>query len=71
MHGFNGKSNGFSVIEFSVPHQLVALQSGLCTTYCGFLFTETASFGWLDPTRLCISKISQFLALSPLRTRRH
>jgi hypothetical protein len=34
-------------------HPLVALLFALCTTYCGFLFTENQSFVWIGPTRLC------------------
>jgi hypothetical protein len=50
--------------------QLVAAQGWLCTTYCVFLFTGFTGFDWIAKTRLCISKILRFLALSPLRTRR-
>jgi hypothetical protein len=47
---FNGKSGGFSANQTSVPHQLVALWLALCTTYCGFGFTRTGSFGCLAQT---------------------
>ena len=34
-------------------YPLVALLLALCTTYCGFLFTENQSFVWIGQARLC------------------